>query len=123
MNLEEYFQLEGLAYRIVPIRTKKQQGLIGQIASDIMYDNMMNKFLWGNMNDPDVYLDMNNQNMAMNFRNNFGRLAEQLLREGKRDSSIAVLDKCMEEMPDETVPFNIIMLRIAELYYNAAKIR
>jgi hypothetical protein len=86
-----------------------------------MYDNMVNKFLWGNMSRPDVYLDQNNLNMTMNLRNNFSRLAETLLNEGKRDSALAVLDKCLEVMPDKTVPFNIMMIRIVELYYGVAR--
>ncbi len=122
MNLQEYFQLEGLAYRLVPIRTpQSNSGQTGRVNTEVMYDNMMNDFRWGNMNDPRVYLNQNNQNMAMNFRNNFARLAESLLDEGKRDSSLSVLDKCLEVMPDKTVPFNLFVLRIADGYYDAAK--
>ncbi len=121
MNLEEYFQLEGLAYRFVPIKGEKDaSGQMGTVGLDEMYNNMMNKFQWGNMADKRVYLDMNNLNMTMNFRNNFGRLSENLLEAGKKDSAIAVLDKCVEVMPDETVPYNVMMLRIAECYYRTA---
>lgn len=58
--------------------------------------------------------------MTMNFRNNFARLSEALLDEGARDSSVKVLDKCLTEMPDKTVPFNMIMLRVIEMYYRNA---
>lgn len=121
MNLEDYFRLEGLAYRLVPLKAKpNNEGQTGQVGTNQMYDNMVNKFLFGNMTDKRVYLDMNNLNMTMNFRNNFGRLADNLLEEGKRDSAVKVLDKCIEVMPDETVPYNVMMLRIAELYYRSA---
>jgi len=121
LELEEYFQLEGLAYRFVPIKSPPNpDGQIGRVNSNSMYENLMNEFLWGNMNDPGVYLDQNNINMTTNLRNNFGRLAEGLLMEGKRDSAITVLDRCIEVMPDETVPYNLMMLRIIELYYTAA---
>jgi hypothetical protein len=120
MNLEDYFQLEGLAYRFVPIKAiKDPSGQTGSVGVDQMYNNMMNKFVWGNMKDERVYLDQNNLNMTMNFRNNFARLSENLMQVGKRDSALAVLDKCNEEMPDKTVPYNIMMLRIAELYYRS----
>jgi hypothetical protein len=56
----------------------------------------------------------------MNLRNNFSRLAESLLNEGKRDSALNVLNHCLEVMPDKTVPYNIMMLRIIELYYASA---
>ena len=121
MNLEEYFQLEGLAYRLVPLKGGEDDlGQRGRVETSIMYDNMMNKFKWGNMPDPDVYLDENNLRMTMNFRNNFARLADALLQEGKRDSAIAALDRCVEVMPDANVPYNIFMIRIIENYYKAA---
>ena len=122
MNLEPYFQLEGLSYRIVPIKSDADaQGQTGRVDSKDMYNNMMNKFVWGNMNREDVYLDQNNLNMCMNFRNNFARLAENLLAKGARDSSMKVLDKMNAEMPDKTVPYNVMMLRPIELYYRAGQ--
>ncbi|MEO8150481.1 MAG: DUF2723 domain-containing protein [Bacteroidia bacterium] len=117
IGLENYFQAEGLAYRLVPIKAVKNDGQPGRVGADQMYDNIMNKFVWGNMNDSRVYLDQNNLNMTMNFRFNFARLADALIDEGKRDSSVKVLDKCMEVMPDKTVPFNLSSLRIIEMYY------
>jgi hypothetical protein len=118
MNLEEYFQLEGLAYRLVPVKSKLgSDGQTGRVRTNLMYENLMNKFVWGGLNDTRVYLDENNLRMTMNFRNNFARLAEQLLNEGKTDSAIAVLDKCVQVMPDKTVPYNVFSLRIAEMYY------
>jgi len=59
--------------------------------------------------------------MTMNFRNNFARLGETLLVEGRADSTIKVLDKMNEEIPDKTVPYNVMMLRPIELYYDAAR--
>ena len=122
LSLEPYFQLEGLAYRFVPIRTNADaSGQTGRVDPKTMYQNMMGKFLWGNMNREDVYLDQNNLNMTMNFRNNFSRLVDGLLTEGKLDSSVAVLDKMNQEVPDKTVPYNVMMLRPIEQYYTAAK--
>ncbi len=122
LNLEPYFQLEGLAYRVVPIRTEvaQQEIVPGRVETEKMYNNVMNKFKFGNMNDPNVYLDENNLRMTTNFRINFSRLAEELLNEGKRDSAIKVLDKCLEVMPDKTIPYNYFMAKVAELYYRAA---
>jgi hypothetical protein len=117
MNLQTYFQLEGLAYRLVPVYSPVQMGQLGSINSDIMYDNMINKFRWGGVQDSNVYLDENNMRMLGNFRNNFSRLAETLINEGKRDSAMVVLDRCMEIMPHERVPFDYFMLQIIENYY------
>ncbi len=121
MNLEPYFQLEGLAYRIVPIKAESDpQGQTGRVEEKNMYNNMMNKFEWGNLNREGVYLDQNNLNMCMNFRNNFARLSENLLNKNETDSAMKVLDKMNKEMPDKTVPYNVMMLRPIEIYYRAA---
>ncbi|MBK6836878.1 MAG: DUF2723 domain-containing protein [Bacteroidetes bacterium] len=121
LNLEPYFQLEGLTYRIVPIRTESKSEMVpGRVNTNIMYNNVMTKFVWGNMKNPDVYLDENNMRMTTNFRINFSRLAEELMNENKKDSAIKVLDKCVEEMPDKTIHYNYFMTKIAELYYRAA---
>ncbi|MCF8371019.1 MAG: DUF2723 domain-containing protein [Bacteroidales bacterium] len=118
VKLENFFQIEGLAYRLVPVKTSTKSGHIGLIDTDIMYDNMMNKFKWGNIDDPRVYLDENNQRMLMNFRSNFGRLALELLQEGDTARAQKVADRCQELMPNERVPFNYFNIGIAEVYYN-----
>ena len=39
--LWDYFQLDGLAYRFVPIKTKSTSGKIGRIKSEILYNNLI----------------------------------------------------------------------------------
>ena len=120
MYLTDYFELSGMAYHLVPIRQERDRtGQIGGVNSDVMYDVVMNKFQWGNMNDPGVYMDETNRRMTLNFRNNFARLANKLNQEGKNDSAIAVLDKAMEQMPNEVVPYNYFNLPMAEEYFLA----
>ena len=120
LNLQDYFMAEGFAYRLVPIKTTSANGQIGGVRTDLMYENLMNKFRWGNMNDPHVYLDENNIRMLMNVRNSFVRLADGLLEEGKRDSAAAVLDKCNELIPNEKVTYNYFNMLMIETYYKAA---
>jgi hypothetical protein len=120
LNLQDYFQTEGFAYRIVPIKTPAENSQIGRVRTDVMYNNIINKFKWGNMNDPKVYLDENNMRMAMNVRNSFVRLADGLLEQGKRDSAIAVLDRCNELVPNAKVQYNYFNLLMVESYYRAA---
>ena len=121
-KLEDYFQLEGLAYRFVPIKSEKDPtGQIGRVNTDAMYDNMMNKFKWGGLNDSRVYLDENNLRMTMNLRNNFTRLANALLEEGKREKAVAVLDRCLIEMPLDLIPVNYFMIGLVEAYYKAGE--
>ncbi len=121
IGLEDYFQLEGMAYRLVPIRSERPDGQPGRINTRILYDNYMNKFQWGNINDPRVYLNEDNRRLTVNFRNVAQRLAQALLAENKADSAIAVLDKTMEMMPEYNVPYNYFTLLLAEGYYEAGE--
>lgn len=123
INLQDYFQLEGLAYRLVPIKTESSDGGInvGRVDSKAMYEQVMNNFKWGNMNNPKVYIDENNARMMMNIRNTFNRLAESLLAEGQNDKAVQVLDRGIELIPHKIVPYNYFSIMMAETYFNAGK--
>jgi hypothetical protein len=117
IGLEDYFQIEGLTYRLVPIKTTRFDAMIGNTRTDIMFDNLMHKYEFGNMDDPDVFLDETNVRMAMNMRNNFSRLAEALADENKADSARQVIERCMEMVPNEKIPFNYFSISFGETYF------
>lgn len=117
IGLEKYFHLEGLAYRLLPVPAKSTDGQMGDVNTEVMYDNLMNKFKWGNLGKPGVYLDENNVRMFMNFRSIFGRLSETLIREGKKDSALRLLDRCVEVMPDAASKYDFFSVPTAAGYY------
>lgn len=121
INLQDYFQLEGFAYRLVPIKTEASDGglNVGCVDSKAMYENVMNRFKWGNMNSPKVYIDENNSRMMMNIRNTFNRLAEQLNDEGQPGKAVQVLDKGIDLIPHKVVPYNYFSMLMAETYFKA----
>ncbi|MCF6334100.1 MAG: DUF2723 domain-containing protein [Draconibacterium sp.] len=121
LNLQDYFQVEGFAYRFVPIKTKSspQQLQFGRVATDLMYDNLMNKFKWGGMNNPDVYIDENNKRMMTNIRNSFNRLATGLIAEGKNDKAIEVIDRCFKLVPQNIVAPEYFAMELADSYFKA----
>jgi hypothetical protein len=122
MNLEEYFQLEGLAYKVTPIKHPKSSTGTGHINIDRMYDNLVNKFRWGNMEKEGVYLDEQVMRMTMNYQSNFARLARELIAKGDKERGVKTLDKCMEIMPPHRVPVGYSSLFIADAYYQAGEI-
>ncbi|MEX2588716.1 MAG: DUF2723 domain-containing protein [Chitinophagales bacterium] len=168
LGLQKFFQLEGLAYQIVPVSEKSSDGQSGYVATEIMYDNVMDKFKLGGIErkiqksytveggedidavaykfgktvpelkadivaesvspgqtinftypDQDIYLNENILRMTMNLRSNYARLAAALLDKGDKERALAVLDRCMEVMPEANVPYNIFMIKFPELYYQA----
>lgn len=127
MGLQQYFRLEGLAYRLVPIRypVNPNPNISGGVAADIMFDNMLNKFQWGNMDDTTgsgVYMDENNRRMVTNLRLQFANLAEVLVAEEKHEKAIETLDYCMKVMPEKNVPYDRILLPIIEAYLEVGEL-
>ncbi len=120
-NLKDFFQMEGFASRFVPIKTEMNYGAPGRIDTDILYDNLMNKFRWGNMGKDNVYLDHNIKRTirVVKLRNNFGRLATELAKENKMDSAQAVLKRCMEILPYKKLPVSIFDSKLVEAFFNA----
>ncbi|HQW86444.1 MAG TPA: hypothetical protein PLH93_04620, partial [Flavobacteriales bacterium] len=121
LSLQNHFQLEGLTYRLVPILTKNDNpNLSGRVGTDVMFDNVMNKFVWGNMDSQeDIYLDENILRMTTNLRLQLSSLADALTEEGRKEDALKVLDLTMEKMPERNVPFDRIMLPVIESFYKA----
>lgn len=117
IGLDNYLFLEGMNYRLLPVRANSTDGQIGEVNTDLMYDHVVNKFKWGNISDPSVKLDDNNARMVMNTRNIVGRLASALAREGKKDSVRTVVQLAMKNMPDEKVKFDYFMIPMATACY------
>jgi len=122
MGLEEYFQLEGLAYRLVPIRSHNNSWLdYGRVDAEILYNNMMNKFLWRGAKEENVYLDYNHKRtlIVVKARLNYARLAKELASQGQKERALQVLNYCMETFPANKVPYDMYIPDIIEAYYLA----
>lgn len=121
-GLDQYLQLEGFAYRLVPIKSNFSSMLdCGRVNTEVMYNNIMNKFDYGRMDAPDVYIDeFNNRTIeVMRYRNNFFRLAQSLVLENKKDSAIKVLDKCRQMVPPHKVHDDMFTIFLINGYYLA----
>ncbi len=117
IGLDHSLFVEGLACRVLPVRATINESETGEVNTDIMYDNLMNKFKWANINNKKVYLDDQNQRLVLSYRNLFDRLAVALIQEGKKDSARKVLDYCMSLFPDEVSHYDYFVIGFAECYY------
>jgi hypothetical protein len=86
-----------------------------------MYDNMMNKFKWGNADDPSVYLDENNRRMFSNFRRIFGSLGKELVLTGDTIKAVEVAHRGLEIVPSEKMPNDFFSIGIAEVLILSGK--
>ena len=114
LGLNPYLELTGMAYRITPERSKDGKP---RVNTEVMYDNMLHKFKYGNMNVPGIYIDENTMRMCRTHRMMFSQLAEALYYEGKRDKALEVLDYAEEMLPGYNVPYDYTSGTMAALYY------
>ncbi len=121
LNLAPYLQLEGLAYRLVPVKQNQQeQQQETRINTEVMYNHIMKDFKWGGMELHGIFLDdVFVRSCALNIRQRCGSLANALIDEDKKDKAIKLLDKCMEVTPQENVPYDVTMYAITMAYYQA----
>lgn len=107
LGLKEFLQLEGYAYRLMPFKISGARD--GFVNSDVMFDKMMNKMAWREMNNPKVYYDETYRGApVVSARIAFYRLATQLIQEGKLDKAKAVLNRCLDVIPDKAIPYDQI---------------
>jgi hypothetical protein len=121
-GLEKYFVQEGLAYRVVPVKIDPtEKGEFGMIDPDVMYDNLMNKFSWGNAADPRVYLDENNRRMFSNFKRIFASLGKDLILRGDTAKAVEVAHRGMEIIPVQKMPNDFFSIGLAEVLIRAGE--
>ena len=117
LSLNRYFRLVGLAYQIVPL----EQGGTSSCDIDKTYDNMMNKFVWGNIQDPNIYLDENNRRMCRTQRMMFVTMIDELLNQGDTVRALAATEFCDKTIPSCNIPYDYTALTMAQTYYMCGK--
>ena len=124
IGLQDYFRLEGLAYRLVPIKYSENPNpnLIGGIESDVMYENVMENWSWGGMDDLEhgIYMDENNRRMVTNVRLQMANLADALIDVNDPQRALEVLDKLLRVTPQENVPYTRVLMPVVEAYAELA---
>ena len=115
--LNDYLQLDGMVYQLVPIKNNGNES--GRINSDILYDNIINKFKWGGIDSSnDIYIDETNARMIRNFKNIFNRLTTTLIEEGDLQKAESVIKKSLSTIKHELIPLEIYDLPLLENYFD-----
>ncbi len=120
--LKDYLQLDGMAYKLVPIRTPHDGNFfeMGRINSNIMYNKVKN-WEWRNITDDGIYLDPETRKNSVTYRNNLERLARQLIVENKFDKAEEILDLSLEKMPVNKFGHYSMLISYIDLYYTLNK--
>jgi len=89
---------------------------------DLLYDRLMNVYVWGNMDKGTLNLDDKDQLVPQNLRSMFVQIADYYSNTGKLDSAVNLVDKCFASMPESILPMNLrLKAASAEVYYKANK--
>ena len=121
--MKEYLQLEGLVYKLVPIKTPLNPVnpyLMGRIDADLMYD-IVNQWEWGNSESPEIYHDPETRKNSISYRSNMARLSEVLINEGKLDQAEEIMDLVMEKMPIDYFGYYSLLTPFVDGYYGIGK--
>jgi tetratricopeptide (TPR) repeat protein len=126
LGLRDYLQSDGFANRLTPFRNAAMTN-----KPDIMtaYDRLKNVYRWGNINQPDTWIDYNtflSLTAILNIRNMHAETAEALINLGEKEKAVEILDLAVERMPDTLFPYctstlqsDATVVNLIEQYYAA----
>ncbi|MCB7482360.1 DUF2723 domain-containing protein [Christiangramia sediminis] len=121
--MKDYLQLEGVTYKLVPIRTPvdpRNPFDMGRVNTEKMY-NIVKNWDWGNMGSGDIYHDPETRKNSITYRSNLARLTENLLNEGDTIHAEEILDLGMEHMPVEYYEYYTLLEPFITGYYEVNK--
>ena len=123
LGLQNYTQLEGMALRIVPVRSNSDANLgvigSGRVATDLVYQNIMEKFRWGNFDKYDLHVDESYGPSVQSLYLLMRRTADEYLRLGNEQRAIDLVDKYFEVFPDMNFEYNFDSYYMLSLYLQA----
>ncbi len=119
--MKEYLQLDGLVYKLVPIKTENESPYeMGRIDTDLMY-GIVKKWEWGNASSADIYHDPQTRSQGLSFRGNLARLMEQLIEENEIEKAKDVITIAMTNMPFEHFGFYAFVEPFVDGYYKVGE--
>jgi hypothetical protein len=121
--MKNYLQLEGMIYKLVPIKTKVDKDTnpmdMGGLDADKMYSIVM-KWDWGNSRG-DIYHDPETRKNSISYRSVLSRLMDKLIAEGKLDKAKKVIELSLTEMPVEKFGYYSMVEPFARGYYEVGE--
>jgi len=116
--MKDYLQLDGFAYKLVPIKTPTQKGspFMGRIDTEKMY-SLIKNWEWGNSGDPRVYHDVETRRNSITYRGHMARLIEDLINEKELEKAEEIADLAMEKMPVDVFGYYTFIEPFIGTYY------
>jgi len=127
LGLDKYLVQEGLVYRFVPIRFEENQRGMMAVNADRSIDIVQNKFRYGGLETGEMFVDENSARMMNTLKLTHFRLADDLVRQGRFDEAVQILNQVKEKFIYENAPyyspynsfFNLYNVQWIDLYLRA----
>ena len=117
--MKDYLQLDGLCYKLVPIRTHVDRANpfdMGRVDPEKMYD-LVSKWQWGNSGSEDIYHDVETRKNGITYRGNLARLIEALINNDEPKKAEEIADLAMEKMPVDVFGYYTLLEPYISAYY------
>lgn len=108
LKLDNYFVMEGLAYRFTPF-DYKQWGDADEhnnrvVDVEKLYTNVMQRYKYGGLDTPGLYIDETTMRLCYSHRRLFTQLALKLIEQGEHSRAKEVLAYAEKAIPNYNVP-------------------
>ena len=123
--MKEYLQLDGMCYKLVPIKTpinENEPYKMGMIDSEKMVEIVKN-WKWGKREKKDVYLDVESRKNSITYRGNISRLIQKLIEKNDFNSAEIILDITMKNMPIDEYGYYTLLEEFILSYYVIGKVK
>ena len=121
LGFGQYLRKDGLAYRLVPVQTKSPQinwttdvalrelrlggTQIRDNNTDVLYNNLMTKYLFGGADKKGMYFDEENRRHILNIRALYAEAAGNMADAGKKAEALNLLDKVEKGIHTDNLPY------------------
>ena len=123
LGLQDYMQLEGLALRVVPVKSQSDRNYFiygsGRVATDLVYDRIMNKYRWGGFDKHDMHVDNSFGATTQSLRMLFIRTIVTMMEKGQTGKAVDLCDKYFEAFPHMNFPYNSSIMPFITVYVQA----
>jgi hypothetical protein len=104
-DLRDHVVMEGLTYRLLPVQKPEDQEEL--VNTELAYKNVMEKFAFRGMDNPDNYFDDEFRRFTSNHRSAINSITIALLEEDKMEKASALQNLSLEKFPNEAIPYDL----------------
>jgi tetratricopeptide (TPR) repeat protein len=103
-GLQQYLRMDGLTFKITTIPN-------WQIQPDTLFNNLMYKYRYTNLDNPAVYYDDNIIALLQNYRSAFIQLANHYATVNEREKVQVLMQKMESVLPPAVIPYTNTVLK------------